>query len=197
VVSLKTKSLSELLIVYNNLDKSPKKERGSLFERIVFEMLQHSGLKSEPSHKAVTGEQIDRSFRFADKLYPVQAEYESRQLSLDKIEKFDTTVLKWFGNPRGLVVSASGLRPGAIMRLVHQPSPRLILFTGGNLLAVLTEKVKLSRVLERKIKATEERKKPLLEVSDFENYEYEETESIRKTDKYTALLGARQKAPAS
>ena len=148
---------------YDKLNKPPVlanaqwyRNRGFDFERLINKLLKDEGLEPRTSYK-VTGEQIDGSFVYGNKVYLLEAKWHNDEMPASKIYEFKGKVDGKLIGTVGIFISMSGFSPDAIDALLYGKSMNVILFDKDDFDACIQEVNGFTNALRLKIrKAAEE-----------------------------------------
>lgn len=122
--------------------------RGFAFEPWLRELFDVFDLDPRRSFR-VEGEQIDGGFTLDAWHFLLEARWRAKEATRDELTAFRSKVDDKAENTLGLFVSVAGFQPSAVRRHSGRGSP-LILADGGDLLAVLEERIDLVDLLRRK-----------------------------------------------
>ncbi|ROT95411.1 hypothetical protein EB810_10020 [Altererythrobacter sp. FM1] len=129
--------------------------RGKLFEKFLQELFNRQSVKMRDPFRIV-GEEIDGTFKFEGENYIVEAKWQDSGASTEQLYKFAYKVDgKMQG--RGLFISVNGFSNEALRAVVHGKMIKTILMDGGDLAAVLEQRISLEAMLDYKIRAAQTR----------------------------------------
>ena len=122
--------------------------RGYRLEKLLRQLFELFDLDPKASFR-ITGEQIDGAFTFDGIDYLFEAKWQEQAVSADSLDSFAAKVKRKLDNTLGLFVSINGFSPDAVQ--AHSQGRRvLLLMDGGDLMAVLENRIDLQELLLRK-----------------------------------------------
>jgi hypothetical protein len=144
-------ALTELRLEYFDLWKmEDSQRRGFSFEPWLFRLFDVVELDPRASFR-LQGEQIDGGFTLDNTHFLLEARWRQRLATKDDLGAFKTKVDDKAENTLGLFISIEGFDSTALTRHSQRGSP-LVLVDGGDLLAVLDERIDLRDLLRRKLR---------------------------------------------
>lgn len=145
-------TLSELKSeFYTWTTSSERQGRGYALETILNRLFELFDFDPKGSFKC-TGEQIDGAFSFNFEEYLLEVKWRKKQTALADLDSFSGKIGRKFENTLGLFISISGFSEEAVFQLKISPDKRVLLMDGGDLIAILEERITLSDLLMRKRK---------------------------------------------
>lgn len=143
--------LVELKAAFLEMMAEKPQARGYQLERLLRELFDVFDLDPKAAFK-IEGEQIDGGFTLNPGThFLLEAKWESGPATRDALDVFESKVSRKGENSLGLFLAIEGFEPSAIA--VHSGrGSRLVLADGGDLLAVLEERIDLRELLERKLR---------------------------------------------
>lgn len=145
-------TLSELKSeFYTWIASSERQGRGYALETILNRLFELFDFDPKGSFKC-TGEQIDGAFSFNFEEYLLEVKWRKKQTALADLDSFSGKIGRKFENTLGLFISISGFSEEAVSQLKNSPDKRVLLMDGGDLIAILEERITLSDLLMRKRK---------------------------------------------
>lgn len=145
-------TLSELKSeFYTWTTSSERQGRGYALETILNRLFELFDFDPKGSFKC-TGEQIDGAFSFNFEEYLLEVKWRKKQTALADLDSFSGKIGRKFENTLGLFISISGFSEEAVSQLKISPDKRVLLMDGGDLIAILEERITLSDLLMRKRK---------------------------------------------
>ena len=143
--------LARLNATFYALMADPPQKRGFALEGLLRELFDTFDLDPHASFRVV-GEQIDGGFTLdGTQHFIVEAKWEKGATSRDDLDIFLGKVNRRADNTLGLFFAVEGFQPTAIELHSSRRSP-LVLADGGDLLAVLDERIDLPDLLRRKLR---------------------------------------------
>jgi hypothetical protein len=133
---------------YTLLAMEDPQRRGFAFEPWLSNLFDLFDLDPRGSFR-VAGDQIDGGFTLDNTHFLLEARWRKALATRDDLGAFRTKVDDRAENTLGLFVSVAGFEPSAISRHSQRGSP-LVLVDGGDILAVLDERIDLRDLLRRK-----------------------------------------------
>jgi hypothetical protein len=134
-------------------------QRGIRFESLLNELFALFDLEPRASYR-LESEQIDGAFTFRTDDYLLEARWWKGSVEPKDLRDFDGKIRRKAANVLGLLISVNGFTQGA-RSWVAEATP-LILMDGGDLLAVLDDRIELPELLERKRRHAAETGSPWL-----------------------------------
>jgi hypothetical protein len=132
------------------------RNRGFDFERLINNLLKSEGLEPRTSYK-VTGEQIDGSFVYGNRVYLLEAKWHKDEMPASKIYEFKGKVDGKLIGTVGIFISMSGFSPDAVDALLYGKAMNVLLFDKDDFDACIQEEDGFTNALRTKIrKAAEE-----------------------------------------
>ena len=142
-----------------------QRARSDYFTLFSLEDAQRRGFEFEPWLRALfdlfdldprgsfraSGDQIDGGFTLDGTHFLLEARWRKHLATRDDLGAFKSKVDDKVENTLGLFISAAGFEPSAVSRHSQRGSP-LILVDGGDILAVLDERIDLRDLLRRKLR---------------------------------------------
>lgn len=144
-----SEALDELRLEFERLRQLDPQPRGYELEKILPRLFMLFDIDARGSFR-VTGEQIDGAFSFDGTDYIVEAKWQTAPVTLADVRAFVGKVNQRLDNTLGLFLSMNGFQENAITILNGQGRSQVILMDGGDLMAVLQDRVTLPVVLTRK-----------------------------------------------
>lgn len=133
---------------YVGLRSVEPRTRGYELEKVLRDTFDAFDLDPRASFR-VAGEQIDGGFTYCNQHYILEAKWHKALTSRADLDVLDAKVHRRSDNTFGLFVSINGFEPTAIDLHSGRHSP-LILMDGGDLYAVLDERIGLPDLIARK-----------------------------------------------
>lgn len=140
--------LAELQRRYMELVSLAPQQRGFALEGLLRDLFDCFDLDPKASFRIV-GEQIDGGFSLDQEHFLLEAKWENAPAGREALDVFASKVARRAENTLGLFVAISGFEPTAVETHSGRRSP-LILMDGGDLHAVLDERIDLRELLRRK-----------------------------------------------
>ncbi len=128
---------------------SDHKKRGFGLEELLYDLFDLFDLNPRGAFRR-TGEQIDGAFVLAGDHYLLEAKWQDKPVILGDLRDLDGAVGSSLDNTLGLFISINGFSPDAIVSYSQGNRPRLICMHGGDLMAVLENRIELPDLLQRK-----------------------------------------------
>lgn len=144
--------LKNKLLDINNL---PPQKRGFEFEKFLKDFFSLSDLAPRSSFR-LEGEQIDGSFQLSNNTYLVEAKWQATPIGNRELQSFAGSVRAKSQWSRGIYISYSGFSSDGITAFSKGLSTPIICMTGHELWNILEHNLKLSEILESKIRHTAE-----------------------------------------
>ena len=127
--------------------RSPQ-NRGFDLERLMYNLFELFDLDPKASFRN-TGEQIDGAFSLEGTDYLFEARWHQELVGVQSLDGFSSKVRRKLDNTLGLFLSMNGFSPDGIA--AHSTGrPSIILMDGGDLMAVLEERIDFITLLLRK-----------------------------------------------
>jgi restriction endonuclease len=144
-----TEALEQLKVRFFELmAMDDAQSRGRLFESFLRELFDVFDLAPRGDFRIV-GEQIDGGFTLDEFHYLLEAKWERQGASREQLDAFRAKVAEKADTTLGLFVAIEGFEPKALDKHNGRRSP-LLLMDGGDLLAVLEQRIDLSDLLRAK-----------------------------------------------
>jgi Restriction endonuclease len=144
--------LAELMTRYTKLVSMPAQARGYALEKLLADLFDAFDLDPRASFKLV-GEQIDGGLTIGGEYFLLEAKWQQKLTARDDLDIFSAKVSRRGENTLGLFVSINGFEPTAVDIHSGNRSP-IVLMDGGDLYAVLDNRIDLRDLLERKRRET-------------------------------------------
>jgi hypothetical protein len=122
--------------------------RGRLFEPFLRDLFDVFDLAPRGGFRVV-GEQIDGGFTLDEFHYLLEAKWEKQAATREQLDAFRAKVGEKADTTQGLFVAIEGVEPTAVGKHNSRRSP-LLLMDGGDLLAVLEQRIDLTDLLRAK-----------------------------------------------
>ena len=126
-------------------------ERGYAFEKYLNLLFDENNLEPRGSFKIV-GEQIDGSFKFHNEIYLIEAKWTQKEITKSDLVIFNEKVNSKSGFTRGLFLSYSNYSKEALSSFGTGRKVSIILMTVQELFLILERRIKLTKVLEKKVR---------------------------------------------
>lgn len=136
--------------------KDGSQKRGYQLEAFLQKVFGFFGIDVFKPFKLL-GEQIDGAMKFEGDNYIFEAKWHDVETACNALYVF---AYKISGNtlyPRGLFFSMNGYTEEAVQRITHGKSPELLLFDAVDFVAVLEERINITKLLEEKIRYAQTR----------------------------------------
>jgi hypothetical protein len=140
-------------------------ERGFAFERFLSDLFDRWGLAPRGSFR-LTGEQIDGSFEVRGEIYLLEAKWQGPLVGNGPLLEFSGKVggkAQW---ARGLIVSYSGFTRDGLEAFRNGRRTNIVCMDGLDLYGVLTGKLDLVTVIDRKVRRAAETNEAFVSVRD-------------------------------
>lgn len=124
-------------------------ERGYALEKILNELFDVHELNARGPF-ALKGEQIDGAFELDGTHIIVEAKWHQELVAVDAVSYFDTKLNRRLDNTLGLFVSMNGFQKSVPELIGRSGRHKVLLMDGGDLMAVLEERIPLEELLRRK-----------------------------------------------
>jgi hypothetical protein len=149
-LSLRQRTLSELLLQYAELLKEPNRQQaGYALEVLLERLFRSSELEYRPSFRA-TAQQIDGAFKFEKFDYLVEVKWTQSEATLDQLTVFKGKVDRKIQSTRGLFLSMAGFRDEVVSEFNRGIGTNVILMDGHDLVLILEGRIDLADALELK-----------------------------------------------
>src|SRR5258708_4325425 len=156
--------LTELKARYLDTLALEPNRRGFAFEPLLVETFEAFDLDPQGSFRVV-GEQIDGGFVFGGEYFLLEAKWEKGPAARDDLDVFAAKVQRRSENTLGLFIAINGFQPTAVEIHSGNRSP-IVLMDGGDLYAVLDDRIDLRELLRRKRRETAMTGRVLLTAAD-------------------------------
>jgi hypothetical protein len=150
---------------FDTVTKLPAHDRGFAFERFLSGLFDIHGLASRGSFK-LRGEQIDGSFRMHGEIYLLEAKWQDPQVGNGRLLEFSGKVggkAQW---ARGLFVSYSGFTRDGLEAFARGRQTNIVCMDGLDLFGILSGKLDLIEVIDRKVRRAAETNQAFISVRD-------------------------------
>lgn len=130
--------------------------RGYELEKVMIALFNLSELNPKSSFKII-GEQIDGAFTLENTHFLFEAKWHSKPIEKSELVSFEDKVVGKLENTLGLFLSINGFSADSLTAFGNRQEKRVILMDGMDLMAVLEQRISLSKLISRKkeIAATE------------------------------------------
>lgn len=145
-----TRRLAELKDRYVEVVQLAPQRRGFALEGLLRDIFDAFDLDPKSSFR-VTGEQIDGGFTLDNTYFILEAKWEKVPADRAALDTFNSKVERRSEITQGLLVAIAGFEPTAVALHSGRRSP-LILMDGGDLYAVLDDRIDLRELLRRKLR---------------------------------------------
>lgn len=136
---------------YVEIVQMPPQQRGFAFERLLHDLFDAFDLDPKASFR-VTGEQIDGGFTIDNNTHFVlEAKWEKSPADRAALDEFHAKVERRADVTQGLFVAVEGFEPTAV-DLHSRRGSHILLMDGGDLYAVLDDRIDLRDLLRRKLR---------------------------------------------
>jgi hypothetical protein len=139
--------------------------RGFAFERFLNDLFDTFGLAPRGSFRLV-GEQIDGSFQLGQDIYLVEAKWENHKAGQSDLLSFSGKVEGKAQWSRGILISYAGFTEDGLEAFARGKSTRIICMDGLDLHGVLSHGLKLSEVVNRKMRRAGETNQAFVSVRE-------------------------------
>lgn len=156
--------LTELKAQYLGTMDLPAQTRGFALEKLLHETFEAFDLDPKASFR-VAGEQIDGGLTFGGEYFLLEAKWQQDPAARNDLDVFSAKVRRRGENTLGLFIAINGFEPSAIEIHSGNRSP-LMLMEGGDLYAVLDQRIDLNDLLRRKRRETSMTGRVLLTAAD-------------------------------
>jgi Restriction endonuclease len=156
--------LTELKTSYLEILKMQPVPRGFALEKLLTQVFEVFDLDPRGSFRVV-GEQIDGGFGLDSEHFLLEAKWEKDPTARDDLDIFSAKVRRRGENTLGLCVAINGFEPTAVDLHSGNRSP-IMLMDGGDLYAVLDQRIDLRDLLRRKRRETSMTGRVLLTAAD-------------------------------
>lgn len=156
--------LAELKSQYLEILGMDPRPRGFALESLLRDLFETFDLDPRGSFRVV-GEQIDGGFAFGGEYFLLEAKWEKGPTARDALDVFSAKVQRRGENTLGLFLAINGFEPTAVEIHSGNRSP-IMLSNGGDLYAVLDERIDLRELLRRKRRETSMTGRVLLTASE-------------------------------
>jgi hypothetical protein len=147
-----TQRLAELKGSYLETVELPAQARGFALEKLLHDVFEAFDLDPKASFR-VAGEQIDGGLTFGGEYFLLEAKWQQGPSARDDLDVFSAKVRRRGENTLGLFISINGFEPAAVEIHSGNRSP-IMLMDGGDLYAVLDQRIDLNDLLRRKRRET-------------------------------------------
>ena len=147
-----TERLLELKARYLEMMALQAQARGFALEKLLHDTFEAFDLDPKASFR-VAGEQIDGGLTFGGEYFLLEAKWQQQPTARDDLDVFSAKVRRRGENTLGLVIAINGFEPSAVEIHSGNRSP-IVLMDGGDLYAVLDERIDLNDLLRRKRRET-------------------------------------------
>ena len=130
-------------------DKSDPQKRGYELEPIMNKLFELEDLNPKSSFKT-TGEQIDGAFVLENTHYLFEAKWHSKPIEKIELVSFADKVKGKLKTTLGLFLSINGFSQDSLTAFQQRQEPSVILMDGADLMAVLDQRISLSKLISRK-----------------------------------------------
>jgi hypothetical protein len=144
--------LVELKARYQESVSMPAQARGFALEKLLHDVFEAFDLDPKASFR-LAGEQIDGGLTFGGEYFLVEAKWQRDPTARDDLDVFSAKVRRRGENTLGLFIAISGFEPTAVEIHSGNRSP-IMLMDGGDLYAVLDDRIDLRDLLSRKRRET-------------------------------------------
>jgi hypothetical protein len=144
--------LAELKARYQETVTMPAQARGFALENLLHDVFETFDLDPKASFR-LAGEQIDGGLTFGGEYFLLEAKWQQDPTARDDLDVFSAKVRRRGENTLGLFIAISGFEPTAIEIHSGNRSP-IMLLDGGDLYAVLDDRIDLRDLLSRKRRET-------------------------------------------
>ncbi|MFD1375195.1 restriction endonuclease [Micrococcus antarcticus] len=142
-------ALGELRTEFTTLVEMDAQARGYALEPFLKRLFQLFDVETKGSFK-IAGEQLDGAFSLRGTEYLLEAKWRKELTPSTDLDAFSSKVRYKLDNTLGLFISINGFQPTAIDRAQRGDRPHYILMDGGDLTAVLEERIALPDLIEKK-----------------------------------------------
>jgi hypothetical protein len=156
--------LTELKANYLEILELQPVPRGFALEKLLTPVFEAFDLDPRGSFRVV-GEQIDGGFGLDNEHFLLEAKWEKEPTARDDLDIFSAKVRRRGENTLGLCVAINGFEPTAVDLHSGNRSP-IMLMDGGDLYAVLDQRIDLRDLLRRKRRETSMTGRVLLTAAD-------------------------------
>lgn len=140
--------LSDMRNLLYDITSKPAQERGYALEKLLNQLFILFDIDTKAPFK-IEGEQIDGAFTLDGTEYLVEARWRKAKASVSDLDAFAGRIGRKLDNTLGLFVSIDGFEASALT--VHSQSrPVLFLMDGGDLSAIVEDRIGLPELLSRK-----------------------------------------------
>jgi hypothetical protein len=163
--SPKQRDVSAVRTEFEEITKLAAHGRGFAFERFLSGLFDVYGLASRGSFK-LRGEPIDGSFRLRDEIYLLEAKWQDLQVGNGRLLEFSGKVggkAQW---ARGLFVSYSGFTADGLEAFARGRQTNIVCMDGLDLYGILSGRLDLVQVIERKVRRAAETNQAFVSVRD-------------------------------
>jgi hypothetical protein len=144
------KKLNEMKESYLTLSTSNEPQmRGFKLEKLLKDLFELYDLDPKASFK-ITGEQIDGAFSLDHAEYLFEAKWQKQSVDNAELLIFSGKVEGKLENTLGLFLSINGFSPTGIEAFTKGKRSSIILMDGGDVMAILEERIKIVDLLRRK-----------------------------------------------
>jgi hypothetical protein len=145
----------ELVSLLADADASSKRVRGRRFERVLNGLLEAEALKPRTSYRP-TGEEVDGSFVFENRVYLLEAKWQAAPLPASALHTFKGKVDGKLVGTIGICISMSGFGDASADALRFGQTVNVLLFDGGEISACIRGTESFSHALRAKLRAAAE-----------------------------------------
>lgn len=156
---------SMLLTEFEAVRARPASKRGFAFERFLSSLFDVWGLAPRGSFR-LTGEQIDGSFQVRGEIYLLEAKWQDPLVGNGPLLEFSAKVggkAQW---ARGLFVSYSGFTRDGLEAFCRGRQTNIVCMDGFDLYGILSGKLDLVVVIDRKVRRAAETNQAFISVRD-------------------------------
>lgn len=130
-------------------DESNPQNRGYELEKMMNDLFELEDLNPKSSFKT-TGEQIDGAFVLENTHYLFEVKWHSKPIEKIELVSFADKVTGKLKTTLGLFLSISGFSQDSLTAFQQRQEPSVILMDGADLMAVLDQRISLSKLISRK-----------------------------------------------
>jgi len=142
-------------------------ERGYALEEILFDVFLLFGLSPRGAFRRnSTKDQIDGAFSLGSQRFLLEAKWTKEKVNAEKLRHFDEKVRQGLDNTLGLLVSINGVTADGIDAYLAGKRPVIICMDGADIMAVLENRIGLSKLLNLKMDAASQERNLYLPVAN-------------------------------
>lgn len=156
---------------YNLLKIENRQKRGYKFENFLVDLFRYFEIEVFKAFK-LEGEQIDGSAKIDGENYIIEAKWQEKEITNESLYQFAYKIQTNTLYPRGIFVSINGFSEETIKVIMKGKSPNLILVDGGDLIAVIEERLGLKEILIEKIRYAQTKSKIYVTASEIIKEKY-------------------------